>query len=52
MALRIEAWLGVDRGGRADVWLAQQTAYGLWQARRAGASTKVKPAPLEPEHAL
>ncbi len=51
MALRIEQWLGVDRGGRAEVWLAQQTAYDLWQARRAGAPTKVKPAPAEPEHA-
>ena len=23
MALRIEAWLGIERGGRADVWLAR-----------------------------
>jgi addiction module HigA family antidote len=35
MALRLEAWLGADRGGRADVWLAEQAAYDLWQARRA-----------------
>ena len=34
MALRIEAWLGIERGGRADVWLAGQTAYDLWQARQ------------------
>jgi len=27
MALRIEAWLGVERGGRADIWLAGQVAY-------------------------
>lgn len=27
MALRIEGWLGVDNGGRADVWLSQQAAY-------------------------
>jgi addiction module HigA family antidote len=32
MALRIEAWLGVDRGGDAHVWLAQQSAYDVWQA--------------------
>jgi antitoxin HigA-1 len=32
MALRIEAWLGVDRGGDARVWLAQQSAYDVWQA--------------------
>ena len=34
MALRLEAWLGVDSGGRADVWLGQQMAYDLWQARQ------------------
>lgn len=36
MALRIEAWLGVENGGSADAWLSQQTAYDLWQAREAG----------------
>ena len=36
MALRIEGWLGVENGGGADAWLAQQTAYDLWQAREAG----------------
>ena len=36
MALRIEGWLGVENGGRADVWLAQQAAYDLWKARMAG----------------
>jgi len=41
MALRLEAWLGVENGGRADVWIAQQAAYDLWQARKAGAP-KVK----------
>lgn len=35
MALRIEAWLGVSRGGRASIWLSMQTAYDLWQARMA-----------------
>ena len=34
MALRIEAWLGVERGGDARVWLAQQNAYDLWQVKR------------------
>lgn len=42
MALRIEAWLGVENGGSADAWLAQQTAYDLWQARQAGAPTVIK----------
>lgn len=34
MALRIEGWLGVEHGGRADLWLAQQAAYDLWKARK------------------
>lgn len=33
MAVRIERWLGVERGGSADVWLAQQAQFDLWQAR-------------------
>ncbi len=36
MALRLECWLGLENGGHADAWLAQQTAYDLWQAREAG----------------
>lgn len=36
MALRLEEWLGVKNGGRADVWVAQQAAYDLWQARKVG----------------
>lgn len=36
MALRLEGWLSVTHGGRADLWVAQQAAYDLWQARRAG----------------
>ena len=39
MALRLEKWLGIARGGSAAAWLAQQAAYDLWQARRQ--STKV-----------
>jgi addiction module HigA family antidote len=34
IALRIEAWLGADRGGRAELWLAEQMAYDVWQARQ------------------
>ena len=37
MALRLEGWLGVENGGRADVWIAQQAAYDLWRVRKAGA---------------
>jgi plasmid maintenance system antidote protein VapI len=37
MALRLEGWLGVENGGSADAWIAQQAAYDLWKARVAGA---------------
>jgi len=40
MALRIERWLGRDNGGAAEVWLAQQAAYDLWQARAAAKANK------------
>lgn len=36
LALRLEAWLGAENGGQADIWIAQQSAYDLWQARNAG----------------
>ena len=47
MALRIEAWLGVDRGGDARLWLAEQSAYDVWQAaqRFKTAPMHVQPAP-------
>jgi addiction module HigA family antidote len=32
MALRLERWLGVENGGRADVWLGMQAAHDLWAA--------------------
>ena len=47
MALRIEGWLGVENGGRADLWLAQQTAFDLWKARKTGIP-KVRRAKIEP----
>ena len=34
MALRLEAWLGEQRGGRAEVWLVQQMAFDIWHARQ------------------
>jgi len=40
MALRIERWLGRNRGGAAEVWLGQQMAYDLWQARKAAKASK------------
>lgn len=42
MALRLEGWLGMENGGKADLWIAQQAAYDLWQAREAGAPTVQK----------
>jgi antitoxin HigA-1 len=48
MALRIEAWLGKWRGGDAHVWLAMQSAYDLWQAKKRlkGLLKSVKAAPV------
>jgi addiction module HigA family antidote len=37
MALRLEGWLGLENGGRADLWRVQQAAYDRWQARSKGA---------------
>ncbi len=36
MALRLEGWLGLENGGHADAWIAQQAEYDLWQVRSAG----------------
>jgi len=41
MALRIEAWLGIERGGEARLWLAEQSAYDIWQTKQ-----RIKDAPL------
>lgn len=48
MALRIEAWLGVERGGEARLWLAQQSAFDVWHAaqRFKFKPMHVTPAPL------
>lgn len=45
LALRLEAWLGVERGGAARLWLGQQAAYDEWQARKA---LKGKPLGIRP----
>lgn len=34
MARRIEAWLGPERGGDAELWLRMQIAYDLWRERQ------------------
>jgi addiction module HigA family antidote len=46
MALRIEAWLGLDRGGEARLWLAEQSAYDMWQAEQ-----RFKAAPVQVQRA-
>jgi addiction module HigA family antidote len=47
MAVRLEKWLGVERGGRADIWLSEQASYDLWQARQKNPAI-VRPAPATP----
>lgn len=46
MALRIEAWLGVERGGEARLWLAEQSTYDMWQAAQ-----RFKAAPMQVQRA-
>jgi addiction module HigA family antidote len=48
MALRIEHWLGAERGGRAALWLAQQSEHDLWHVaqERKKELAKVKHAEL------
>ena len=45
MALRLERWLGVENGGRADVWLGMQATHDLWAAEQKAKTLirKVKP---------
>ena len=49
MALRIEAWLGVEHGGDAAQWLRMQADYDLWQAQQ---RFKYKPLAVTPCTAL
>jgi len=48
MALRVEACLGVDHGGEARLWLAEQSAYDVWQAAQRFKATPMngQPAPI------
>ncbi|GAB2746906.1 HigA family addiction module antitoxin [Melaminivora jejuensis] len=48
MALRLQAWLGLERGGDARLWLAEQSAYDMWQAaqRFKDSLLQVQPAPM------
>lgn len=49
MALRIEAWLGVDRGGEARLWLAEQSAHDVWKAEQ---QITKKPLHVQPAPAI
>ena len=49
MALRIEAWLGIERGGEARLWLAQQSTYDMWQVTQL---FKIKPMNVTPAPAM
>ncbi len=33
MALKIEAWLGPENGGRAELWAGMQLDHDMWKAR-------------------
>jgi addiction module HigA family antidote len=48
MALRLQAWLGKERGGDAGLWLRMQANYDLWQAEQKfkAAPMRVRRAPL------
>ena len=37
MALRIENWLGVENGGRAELWAGMQLDFDMWHARHRAA---------------
>ena len=49
MALRIEAWLGLARGGETRLWLAEQSAYDVW---RAAEKFKMMPMHVQPAPAV
>ena len=49
MVLRLERWLGVEHGGRADVWLRMQATDDLWQAEKTTKAEIKCIKPLAPE---
>jgi addiction module HigA family antidote len=50
MALRLERWLGIERGGRASVGLAMQSACDRWVAERTAKAVlkKIRPVAAVP----
>lgn len=49
MALRLERWLGLEHGGRADVWLRLQAGHDLAAAEKSAKARIRKIKPIEPE---
>lgn len=49
MALRLERWLGIENGGRAEVWLRMQAAHDLAAAEKSARPLLKKIKPVEPE---
>lgn len=47
MALRLERWLGVEHGGRADLWLHMQADYDLWLAGKSAKALLKRIKPIE-----
>ena len=47
VALRLERWLGIDHGGRAEVWLRMQAAHDLAAAAKSAAPLLKKIKPVE-----
>lgn len=48
LAVRLEKWLGVDRGGDAVKWLEMQASHDLWHAHARSRSLNVMRAPRDP----
>lgn len=48
MALRLERWLGIENGGRAEAWLRMQAAHDLAAAAKSAAPLLKKIKPVEP----
>jgi len=49
MALRLERWLGVEYGGRAEVWLRMQAVHDLAVAEKSAKPMLKKVKPIEHE---
>ena len=48
MALRLDRWLGIENGGRAEVWLRMQAGHDPAAAAKSAAPLLKKIKPVEP----